>query len=126
MEKVTEHYAQFYFPGMIVADTSNKKVESRDPYKVVIPKGAYCFRLFSRDVVIDGKKRYEGENYDYTGMFYRSDAVVMSLKEVKAHKPEERILISNMEGNGWNRIIFSKFGDRLGWPQPFEDGDTVL
>jgi len=50
---------------------------------------------------------------------------VLTLAEVKARgREEDRILISNMENNGWGRVIENCNSWKV--VQPLEDIDTVL
>jgi hypothetical protein len=50
---------------------------------------------------------------------------VETLDEVKARAtPRDRILVTNMEGNGWKRIVTTS--TRWSWCQPLASGDKVL
>jgi hypothetical protein len=56
-----------------------------------------------------------------------SGGLVETLDEVKARRRpdgKDDILISNMEGNGYKRIVTNDNSWR--WTQPLEEGDTVL
>jgi len=50
---------------------------------------------------------------------------VSTLEEIKARgEASDRILISNMEGNGWGRVIQSTSG--WAWTQPLTADDVLL
>ena len=57
-------------------------------------------------------------------MYYLSGKVE-TLEEVKARATDrDRILVSNMEINGYDRIVTSTRG--FSWTQPLNEGDVVL
>lgn len=47
----------------------------------------------------------------------------LKLEEVKANPKCGPALISNMKCNGWNRVVWTRWGN---WPQPFYDGKVVI
>ena len=50
---------------------------------------------------------------------------ILTLEQVKARKdPKDKILILNMEGNGYKRVIVNKNSYKI--TLPFYDGDLVL
>jgi hypothetical protein len=56
---------------------------------------------------------------------YFLGGVVETLEQVKARATEkDSILVSNMEGNKWKRIITNN--NSWKWTQPLEDEDVVL
>lgn len=81
----------------------------------------YGFRFSTRsrgDKDLDSKATAESNLY-YLG------GVVETLAEVKARATaDDAILISNMECNGWERIITTNTPWR--WTQPLLDTDVVL
>lgn len=102
-----ELYAEFFFPGLIVSESSTRKIASREdigPW----PDYAYSMRTFAVTVAdVDGE-RVTGKARDYSPTTWRGRA--MTLDDVKREMPNERILIENMQGNGWNRICRTATG----------------
>ena len=123
MRVVTNLYVTFYYPGLIVADTSTKKVGSTDPNLVEWPENAYSFQMYQREDVVEGDKVYKGEPKAIGKMCYHPDSSVESLASVRKNRPNERTLIANMEGNHWGHIIWSRWGN---WPQPFDPNESVV
>ena len=116
MKKVKKYYVRFYYPGVIVAETSDKDVDNPDPYNVKWPQNAYCFEMYMREDIIDGKDTYRGKAEQVGPMYYHPDSKVESLAEVKKNRPTATTLIANMECNKWNKIIWTRWES---WPQPY-------
>ncbi|WP_342617189.1 hypothetical protein [Rhodoferax sp. GW822-FHT02A01] len=127
MEKVTKRWATFWAPGAFVGENWQVPVESMDPYAVVWPDNAYAFVLCEREDIVDGGKTYQGTvNSGGTEpqWYYHPDSKVETLEQVKANPSAKQTLISNMECNGWDQIIWTRWGT---WPQPFNPAHmTVL
>ena len=127
---VEKHFVIFFSPGTFVAETSKRDIPSWDVSTAVRMAddinerhGAtpYGFRFTTR--------RREAGDLDSkevarSPMHYLGGRVE-TLAEVEARNdPLEKILISNMRSNGWNRIIVNDNSWR--WTQPLEDGDIVV
>jgi hypothetical protein len=123
MNKQTVHYVTFWSPGSFVAEEWTVPVDSPDPRKVAWPDNAYAFRMFKREDVIDGDKTYQGKPERIGKIYYHPDSSVQSLDEARTNPRATRILISNMEGNGWQQVIWTRWGT---WPQPFEPADMEV
>ena len=124
MERVTKRWANFYFPGMFVANETERDVASLDPHSVAWPDGAYAFALYERTELHDGPDVYTGKAQRVGPLYYHPDSKVETLAEVEANRPGERILISNMRCNGWSAVVWSRYGN---WPRPFDPAqDQVL
>lgn len=126
------HFVTFFSPGTFLAESSTKPIDSWD---VEVAKGMarevkecyqavpYGFQFSTRsrsDVDLDSKVTAKSQMYYLGGK-------VETLEEVKAratNSDSDRILVSNMEGNGWHKIITNTNSWR--WTQPLEDGDVVL
>lgn len=119
MDKQTVYYVTFWAPGSFVANDWTVTVDSPDPHKVEWPDSAYAFRLFKREDVIDGDKTYQGKPKQVGPTYYHPDSAIQSLDEVRTNPKASRILVSNMECNGWKQIIWTRW---MNWPQPFEPG----
>lgn len=127
MEK---HFVKFFSPGTFVAETSVRPIDSWDVDKAAKmvaeiserygakPYGFCFFTKARKDNELDSKIVAR------SGMYY-INGVVKTLEEIKAeNNPNDRILISNMESNGWSRIVTTYTPYK--WTQPFEPGDSVV
>lgn len=127
MEK---HFVTFYSPGTFVAEETTKPIDAWDVEAAVkmarriterynaIP---YGFRFTTRgrnDDELDSKVTAK------SGMYYIGGKVE-TVDEIEARNdPEERILLSNMRCNGWDRGVVNTNSWR--WTQPLMENDTVL
>ena len=127
MEK---YFITFLSPGAMVAEFTTKEIESYDTDKAIemskeikerhgaLPYGFY-FTTRTRN-----EDDFDSKETDRSNLFYLGGEV-LTLEEVKKkNNPDDRILISNMECNGWDKIIINTNSYR--WTQPLEDGDVVL
>ena len=125
-----KHFVNFYTPGTFFSEFIIKEISFwniveavemarsiKDDYGVV----PYGFRFITRgreDQDLDSKVIAQ------SGMYFLGGKVE-TLKEVIARDdPNERILRSNMQNNGYTRIITNTNSWKV--TQPFEDGDIVL
>jgi len=114
-----KHYVEFYFPGIIVMESSILKIKSRkEEFK--IPDGAYGYRFFDKEEVKIKGEILEGRRKNWSGTYYFGE--VLSLKELKERFPDEDTLIHNMEMNDWEQIVRTTRGIF----QPFEKGDKII
>jgi hypothetical protein len=124
MEK---HFVTFYSPGTFLAEDTTQPIDTWDVDQAVemardvkwrIP---YCFVFTTRrreDDELDSKEVARSGHYFLGGK-------IETVEEVRArNNPAERILLSNMEGNGWDRIVVNT--NSWKWTQPFNDGDVLL
>ena len=124
------HFVTFYSPGTFVAESSSLPIDSWDVAKAKAMAGEvkerygatlYGFRFTTRtreDNELDSKVTATSPTY-YLG------GTVETLEQVKARATDkERILVANMEGNKWDRIITNNNSWR--WIQPLEEDDVVL
>jgi hypothetical protein len=118
MDRVTVRYVRFLSPGSFCANDWTAPVESTDPHAVVWPENAYAFTLHERVDVLDGPETYTGNAKQIGPMYYHPDSKVLSQAELAARcDPRDSILLSNMRYNGWNAVIYSRWGN---WSQPYE------
>jgi hypothetical protein len=71
-----------------------------------------------------GENDFDSKQTERSCMYFL-DGKILSLAEVESRKnPDDRILISNMRGNGYNRVI----ENTNSWKAvlPFTDKDTLL
>lgn len=112
-------YVRFYRPGILVSEPYDKKINSRED-KVVLPDNAYAYSFFDREETEkDGEILY-GKDKNFSETFYSGRE--MNLAEVKNEMPDKKILIQNMEMNGYERIVMTKFHQAM----PLEKNDRVL
>ncbi len=120
----------FYRPGSFFSEESTQEVTTHDPKEIakLAPEHSFCFTIrdyVAKTTIVDGeefeKTEAEGES---TGRFYIGGSVY-TVDEMRAQFGEDsdkRILISNMESNGWPAVIQCKTGN---W-QPFGEKDELL
>jgi hypothetical protein len=127
---VKAHFVTFYSPGTFVAETTTKPIPSWDVEKAkAMAKGIkerygalpYGFQFITRT---RGAKDLDSKVSKTSPMYYLGGKIE-TLAEVKARATEkDRILIANMEGNGYKRIITND--NSWIWTQPLKDSDIVL
>lgn len=120
----TQQYVEYFYPGLMFAESSSQKVETRDPAAIAskLPEGAYCFRFMERtEGEIDGEA-VNGKFKNHSGNYFPAGSVKMSLAEVKREMPNEEILISNMEGNKIPHVVKTVRGNIVA----FNDGDKMI
>lgn len=125
-----QHFVTFFSPGTFVAERSTRPIDSWD----VEEAKAMARRINERHNAVpygfQFLTRSRGpEDLDSTvslkSPMYYLGGVVETLDQVKARATEkERILIANMEGNHWDRIITNTNSWR--WTQPLQPTDVVL
>lgn len=106
-----QNYVTFLSPGTIVSETTTKKIDKWDVKKAAkmaqtvgerhgaTPYGFYFTTRGRKEDELDSKQLKSSSIY-YLG------GTVLTLKDVKARKSsEDKILISNMERNGYDRVI---------------------
>lgn len=123
MHKRTVHFVIFEAPGSFVAESFKREVAGPDPHAVEWPENAYAFRLFRREDVVDGDDAYIGKSVQIGKLYYHPDSKVETLTEARENPKATPTLISNMECNGWEQIVWSRWGN---WPQPFEAADAEV
>lgn len=104
---MTEVYAEFFFPGSFVSESSVRQIADRGSVGDW-PQRAYACRTYELTVTeVDGE-RVTGKPRDYSPMTFRGEP--FTLDKVKQFYPDSKILIANMEGNGWNRVVRTLHG----------------
>ncbi len=124
------HFVTFYSPGTFVSETTEKPIASWD---------VETAKTMARDI----RERYGAAPYGFQfttrgrtkdeldskvvskSPFYYLGGKVETLAEVEARaSASDRILLDNMRGNGYARIITNNNSWR--WTAPLKDGDVVL
>ncbi|MEE9510396.1 MAG: hypothetical protein V3V81_07880 [Candidatus Bathyarchaeia archaeon] len=117
-----KHYVEFFYCGSFFSETDVKLIKNRREL-FTIPKGCYGYRFFDREEAEQKGEMLWGKKKNYSGIYYFGE--VMSLKEVKEQRLSIRgskMLINNMEGNGWKRIVKTRMGNF----QPFSKRDKII
>jgi hypothetical protein len=126
---IEKHFVTFYSPGTFVSEMTVEPVDSWDVEEatskarhIIERYGArpYGFRFTTRrnDGELDSKEVRR------SGMYFLGGEV-LTLQQVKdRNDPADRILISNMECNGYEKVV----ENRNSWKAtiPLNEGDTVL
>ena len=114
-----QNYIEWLFPGSFTSDSQAVKVPEYG-FVPEIPERAFGYRHFSRTELELGGEKLFGSPTEYSGWTYFGK--ILTLDEVKALDGDYRILISNMEGNGWNAVVKTIYGQFM----PLRDGDKVV
>lgn len=127
---IERHFVEFYSPGTFMAETSERPIDSwnveaakRLADGVAERHGAtpYAFRFITRGrgpSDLDSRELRRSHTYYLGGK-------VETIDEIRRRaNPGEAILLSNMEGNGWDRVVVNDNSWR--WVQPLREGDVVL
>ena len=122
---VRKTYVEFLYPGSFMSESWTTQVKTRDVSKLKVPKNSFAFKFFDIISVVveaDGKKIEltseainESSKHYYGGKLY-------TVAELKREFPMQRILISNVESNGYKKAIKCRTGN---W-QPFEKTDVFV
>lgn len=125
-----KHFVTFYSPGTFVAEESTKPIDAWDVDKAVkmarkvserYNAKPYGFRFSTRE---RGKDDLDSKVTKRSGLYWLGGKVE-TLAQVKARATEkDRILVSNMECNKYERIVTNDNSWR--WTMPLEKGDVVL
>jgi hypothetical protein len=125
-----KHFVTFYSPGTFVAESTTKPIPSWDVklalemVKFIVERHnatPYAFHFSTRE---QGEEDLDSRETKTSNLYYLHGKVE-TLAQVKARAlPKEKILLSNMECNGWDRIITSTRGWK--WTQPLHKSDVVL
>lgn len=130
MSTVSKHFVEYLSPGTFVAESTSKEIASWDVDEAVRMAcdiserhGArpYGFRFTTRT---RGPDDLDSRETARSGVYYLG-GLVETLEDVRRRaSPDDDILISNMEINGYDRIVTNTNSWR--WTQPLRGGDTVL
>ncbi len=123
------HFVEFLSPGTFFAETSEYKIDKWDvekakklAKKVVERYNAtpYGFRFITRSRTA---KDLDSKVTKTSGTYFLGGEI-LTLAQVKKAMPHEKILISNMEGNRWDKVVINDNSWRT--IQPFQKGDKLL
>lgn len=125
-----KHFVEFLSPGTFVSEITTKEIESWNVEQamdmaltVKERHGAtpYGFRFITRERKAD---ELDSKVTKYSGIYYLG-GTVLTLKDVRARQdPKDKILISNMEINGYDRVIENTNSWKV--TMPLTKDDVVL
>lgn len=125
-----KHFVTFFSPGTFVAENTTKEIESWDVQTAQAMAKGITEQYNAHPYGFQFTTRTRNEN-DFDSKetarspFYFISGKIQTLAEIKAkNDPADRILISNMECNGYKRVITSLTPWK--WTQPLDDDDIVL
>lgn len=118
---ITKHFIQFLSPGSFFSESSSKQVKSRDDSKVKIGKYSFGYRFYDRNEFSnpDTGELMTGKPLNHSNWTYFGET--MSVNQVKKNVKDNRILVANMENNGFKKVVKTKFGQFI----PLEPNDKV-
>ncbi len=127
-----QHFVTFYSPGTLLSEQTRKPIEKWDTDVAIEMSKTinerhwwatpYGFRFTTRG---RGPDDLDSKEIDRSGMYFLGGRVE-TLEQVRQRAdPAEQILLSNMESNGWARIVVDA-GRSWGMKQPLQKGDMVL
>ena len=118
METIT--YAKLFYRGSLSDEERVVEVQSRDPWAVE-DEFAFAVQFYDQQVETVNlpwnEERPVRSHPENLSPKYYYGGVVYSLADVKSIFPDEKILITNMEVNGWKHVVKTRHGN----VQPFND-----
>lgn len=125
------HFVTFYSPGTFVAEETTKPIDEWDvaEARAMAAKITERYHAHPYGFVFTTRERRDNDldskEVARSGIYYLSHCKVFTLDEIKARNdPNDRILIANMEGNRWDRVVRATQGWQ--WTQPLHKNDVVL
>lgn len=124
------HFVTFYSPGTFVSETTEREIASWDTAlacemakNIVERHGArpYGFRFSTRE---RGDNDLDSRVVETSGTYYLG-GTILSLDDIRSRNdPGDRILISNMQNNGYDFVIENVNSYRI--TLPLSENDHVL
>lgn len=120
-----KHFVVFESPGTFFSEMTEKEIDSWDVEKAkkMVSKitERYNATPYGFHFITRGR---EDHDIARSGTYYLG-GVVQTLKELEAeNNPENRILISNMKGNKWKKVITNTNSYKI--TRPFLKEDVLL
>lgn len=127
MEK---HFVTFYSPGTFLHETVTLPIEEWDVEQAVEKARSITMRHgatpfgFSFSTRTREDNELDSRETKSSPMYYLGGKV-LTLEDIKARKdPKDRVLISNMQCNNWDRVVENCNSYLI--VQPLQDSDVVL
>lgn len=113
-----KHYVEYTYAGSFFSENSTEEIVSRNQ-KITLPCGAYAYRIFDREEVSFGGETLKGSQKNFGPRHVKGD--VYDIARVENEVTDNRILLANMRGNGWDRVVKCAQGFI-----PMYDGDVLI
>lgn len=127
MEK---HFVRFLSAGTFVAEETTREIDSWDVEKAAEMSKEIVERYGSRPYGFQFITRSRNDDeldsrISASGGVYYINGIVHTLEDLKkANNPDDKILISNMECNGWDKVVTTH--NPYKWTQPFNADDEII
>ena len=125
-----KNFVTFYSPGTFFSEQTTKEIDSWD-IKIAVEMAENVGERYNATpygFTFTERERGDGDldsRISKTSNMHYLGGELFTLEQIKAkNDPEDRILISNMECNKWNRVITNTNSWKV--TLPFEDGDILL
>lgn len=115
-----KHYVEFFYPGIIVDESSSREVAERTVEGLKWPQYAHSAHFYSREETEGEHGTMHGPAFDRSP-FYHRQGKLYTVEDVEREFPSERILIQNMRSNQIKYVIRHPEGL---WRE-FRDGDQI-
>lgn len=117
----TKHYVTFYYPGIMFDEDETRELAERGKVGKV-PKGAFGYQEWDREEIERDGEVLRGKPKNHGPMIYFGE--VYTVADVERLKPQSdyRVLLSNMRGNGYDRVVRTVRGN---W-KPLDENVNVL
>jgi hypothetical protein len=120
-------YVKYLSPGSFVANEDVRGVTSRDPASAArnAPESAFGFTFHERVIIrteVAGEVVTTRRAERNPSPVHYIDGEVMTAEQVACLPERHDILLSNMRGNHWDRVVRA----RGGWFQPFSEDDVIV
>ncbi len=113
----TKQYVEFLYS---VSESEIREVPSREA-SVEAPEGCFGYKFFERqETEAEDGEVLLGKPRNHSGTHYFGK--VKTLDDIKKEMPNHRTLISNMEGNGLDKVVQIQGGNY----QPFTEQDVLV
>ena len=122
MKKTIKTFVRYWYGGLLFAEDSVAEVKERNPEEACknAKPGAWAFQFFDKTLAnVDGQELVGKEQNESSRYLIGRK---MTLDDVRREMPNEKILIGNMEGNGYKSILKTRGGQAF----PIHKGDIVL
>ena len=117
---MTKHYVKFFYPGSFVSETTSSKIDDRSK-RPEVPSRAYGWQFFDREEIVENGETLHGAAKNYSPVHYIGDEI-SEQKALDALKRSNGILRANIEGNGYTRLVRTRFGQIF----PLDANDIVV
>lgn len=125
-----QHFVTFYSPGTFFDETTTKPIASwdveqaKDMARSIMER--YNATPFGFSFSTRTRSEVELDSHEVaTSPMYYLGGEIYTIEQIRERaNPDESILLDNMEGNGYDRVIFNNNSWRV--VKPIVDGDVVL